>query len=108
MADRNDCRNAVVDAYGVQIDVGDTVYAASGRKCKVTYAFDKAVIVECENGLKCHFSPKGLSHEETEMRDSWAYVWWDVKREHLSIGEVKRRCKKLAENETMGEEGSVQ
>lgn len=92
-------RKPVLDADGVPIHEGDTVYfKETGETTTVVSPFttrlDQCHTVECDDGF---YPPEKLTHTKPEPPDSWKSVWYDVSHKLIGFHEMERRCKELAE-----------
>ena len=106
----------VLDADGVPIHEGDTVYLLPGGYCgdyplyyyrggdemvvkKLDPDHELEGVLKCAGDGKCSCFPlpSQLTHTKPEPPDSWEKVWSDVYQGRTGSREMACRCKRLAE-----------
>lgn len=92
----------VLDADGLPIKVGDTVWdVETGRKFEVSKV-DGCVVTMSNGGYYSNafprYCPSKLTHTKPEP-DTWDSVWMDVSNGCETPQGMERRCKALAERE---------
>ena len=92
----------VLDADGVRIKVGDTVYEVGKNyphlivgRLPEPGAY-RSVRVVYPSGASTYLDPERLTHTKPEQ-DSWDSVWMDVSNGGETPQGMKRRCKAIAE-----------
>ena len=89
----------VLDADGVPIKKGDTVYVAPFDDPLTVrgFAADGRVLMDYHSDDSLGYRPERLTHAKPEPPDTYAKLYEDVHDERCSSDEFVRRCRALAE-----------
>ena len=88
----------VLDADGVEVMVGDTVYVLGFGEPLTVKGFtdDGSVLMSFHDEDSLGYKPSKLTHEQP---DTWELLYLDMDNGRMAMEEFVRRCKALAERE---------